>query len=738
MLSLFWKNRPIRVDILTASTVLLFVTVGLIVSYTFFATKDSVLQMSGKLMNRVQENVVKETTGYFQPPLTVVRMTSKLFASASGFKLPLNPPLERYCLEIVRNLPQVWAVNLADANGNFMMVKKTAGGQMEVKYINRSQAAPTVQWKLIDKNGVSSLSPQSRKVKYDPRPRPWYQGALKKKGVFFSDVYTLFTDRMPAITVSAPVKNSVGKLLGVVGVDIRLDTISHFLGRLKVGQTGMAFIINARSQVVAYPEASRLVVSDASGTHLVKMADLGVGLVERFARAFAKGSDGKRLFSYQDRNYIGTLNSFPSDFQKGWKIAIMVPEDDFIGGIKETNLHSLAFSAGLLLLSIWAAVLISNSITRPIRGLIGETIRIKDFQLDGEVEVASSIREIKLMQEAFKNMKASLRSFTKFAPDQVVRQVLAQGEEAVLAGEKRSVTVLFSDLRGFTGFAESHGPEEVVATLNTHFDVMVRLISEHGGFVCDFLGDSVFAVFGAPEPDEDHAAHAVACAVRMQLALTKMNQEATEGQPELEMGIGVNSGDCVVGNMGSQLRIKYGVVGSAVNLGSRIESFSVGGQVLISDDTKALLAGGYQTQGPYQVSGKGIPRPINLWEVRGEKGRPQLTLPPTVPDLTGLDQPAAVSFQFLSGKMVEEEVHQADLLKVSKAGALIQTQAPLSIFAPLLMQLPSPGGGQLAMDARVVHLSPEKAQATVRFSGVRYEDAAWLIQTGLEKTTDIT
>ena len=159
-------------------------------------------------------------------------------------------------------------------------------------------------------------------------------------------------------------------------------------------------------------------------------------------------------------------------------------------------------------------------------------------------------------------MKASLLTFTKFAPKEVVREVVAQGGQAVLAGEKRQVSVLFCDLRGFTGFAEATGAEEVVGILNAHFDEMVRVISQHRGFVCDFLGDSVFAVFGAPVADEEHAKHAVQCALKMQLARLRLDQEtAAKGMPPLEMGIGINSGTCVVGNMGSQLRIKYGIVG---------------------------------------------------------------------------------------------------------------------------------------------------------------------------------
>jgi adenylate cyclase len=281
-------------------------------------------------------------------------------------------------------------------------------------------------------------------------------------------------------------------------------------------------------------------------------------------------------------------------------------------------------------------------------------------------------------------MKASLRSFSRYAPEEIVREVVAKGKETILGGEKRDVTVLFSDIRGFTKYSEKTRPEEVVSLINDHFDIMVRIISRHGGFVIDFLGDSVFAAFGALHKDPEHAKHAVACAVEMQNAGIQRNKEKREsGHPPMEMGIGINTGSCVVGNMGSSMRIKYGVVGHAVNLGARIESFTVGGQVLISDGTHGIVKEYFTTTGPFEVWGKGVGEAIKIWDVRGSKSDASLRLPPLVPGLEELPEPVPVAYKLMRGKQIGSKRYGAFLTKLAETGAEVKTDSELETFSSI-------------------------------------------------------
>ena len=300
-------------------------------------------------------------------------------------------------------------------------------------------------------------------------------------------------------------------------------------------------------------------------------------------------------------------------------------------------------------------------------------------------------------------MKAGLRSFTRFAPEQIVREVVVKGEEAMLGGERREVTLLFSDLRNFTRFSEQTRPEQVVQVLNTHFGAMVEIISQHQGFVVDFLGDSLFAVFGAPGSDPDHARQAVACAIDMQLAREQMNSDlARANLPRMEMGIGINSGPCVVGNMGSHMRIKYGVVGHAVNLASRLESFTVGGQVLISDATYRAVSDRVEVAGPLEAYGKGVESVIRLWEVRGIRDDVTKSLPPTVSKLSRVVTPVPVRIRLITDKQISPSLYEGRLTQLSSTGAEVETELTLEIFSSLQMEIPGPLGKGVMIDGKAV------------------------------------
>jgi adenylate cyclase len=313
-------------------------------------------------------------------------------------------------------------------------------------------------------------------------------------------------------------------------------------------------------------------------------------------------------------------------------------------------------------------------------------------------------------------MRVSLRSFLRFAPQQLVQEVVLGGKELMLGGDRREVTLLFSDLRNFTHFAEQTRPEDVVQILNAHFDAMVRIISDHGGYVVDFLGDSLFAVFGAPQKEPGQAFLAVKCALTMQLVRQRMNTELSAHLPRLEMGIGINSGSCVVGNMGSQVRIKYGVVGHAVNLAARIETFTVGGQILLSEASRQLVAERIVVSGPFQAYGKGVEGAIQLWEVRGLRDQPEMTLPPSVPGLIPLSRPVPVRFRLITGKQIAPELYQASFVKLSAAGAALLTDLKLEDFAAIQLELTDGDAAKIHLDGKVMGSAGAKQNYIIRFA----------------------
>ena len=200
--------------------------------------------------------------------------------------------------------------------------------------------------------------------------------------------------------------------------------------------------------------------------------------------------------------------------------------------------------------------------------------------------------ELKRVAEEVERRKRFIReTFGRYLTDEVVATVLETPTGLQIGGEKRKITMMMADLRGFTAMSERLAPKWVVTILNRYLSAMVTIIKQYHGTIDEFIGDAIFVLFGAPMWREDDAQRAVACAVSMQLAMASINeQNHHDDLPEIEMGIGIDTGQVVVGNIGSPARMKYGVVGSHVNLTSRIQSYTTGGQILISETTRRELA----------------------------------------------------------------------------------------------------------------------------------------------------
>jgi adenylate cyclase len=210
------------------------------------------------------------------------------------------------------------------------------------------------------------------------------------------------------------------------------------------------------------------------------------------------------------------------------------------------------------------------------------------------------------------------RLFGRYVSKDVYDQLLAHPDRAELGGARREMSVLFSDIRGFTTVTEKGQPEDLVAQLNEYFSRMVDVVFRHKGTVDKFVGDMVMALFGAPLDDDAHAEHAVAAAVDMVRELGELNKKwAAEGRAQLDIGVGVNSGEMIAGNIGSSSIMSYTVIGDNVNLGSRLESANKDykTRIIISDATRARLTGTYDLRPLGDVIVKGKTRPVAIFEV---------------------------------------------------------------------------------------------------------------------------
>jgi class 3 adenylate cyclase len=269
------------------------------------------------------------------------------------------------------------------------------------------------------------------------------------------------------------------------------------------------------------------------------------------------------------------------------------------------------FDVSIRLVTVYALIL---SIT-----LVFEKSRLTKDRLNSKLaEELKAFNENlqKMVEEKTGSIIKLHDTFGRYLPDGVIRQLLDSPTGPALGGEKRYITIMTTDIRGFTPLAEKLETEMVVQLLNYYFSEMVEIINSFNGTIIEFLGDSILCIFGAPLEDEWHADKAVACAIKMQSKMKDVNVWSRNNNfPEIEMGIAINTGEAIVGNIGSNKVMKYNVIGNNVNLSSRIESYTSGGQVMLSEYTFDVLRSPVNVVQRAKVSPKGVSNPIFIVQV---------------------------------------------------------------------------------------------------------------------------
>ncbi len=319
-----------------------------------------------------------------------------------------------------------------------------------------------------------------------------------------------------------------------------------------------------------------------------------------------------------------------------------------------------------------------------------------DFMGDFSTAFNSMTQQLKDSREQLVDLNKELErrnrfireTFGRYTSDDIVGVLLDVPEGLKLGGEKREVTLLMSDLRGFTSLVERLEPTVVVALLNHYLSAMIEIIQRHGGTIDEIIGDAIFVLFGAPLVMPDTALRAVRCALEMQQAIREVNEHNLQrGWPEIEMGIALHTGEVVVGNIGSSKRSKYGVVGQAVNLTARIESFTVGGQVLVSPTLIQSAGQGLILGDVVKIYAKGMRKALNCRELLGHEDHPEILLKEEETSLTTLAEPLPCSYARLTGKHLGDHMEPGTLVCLSHRRAVIEVTGQLPPYINIMLRL---------------------------------------------------
>lgn len=622
----------------------LIIMCGVIISsISYYGTKSSVHFLINSMMQKIAHQVHDETLNYLKPASVINHLSTFLvedFVDVSN-----DNEMHKYLHSNLAANDQFVNVFFGKPSGNFLMAKRQPDQSFSFETIRREGHLTITNWEHQHQKWEEQFPNTVKHLKegYDPRQRPWYQKALEYKGMIWTDVYVFYHDKEPGITNAIPILDAENQLIGVLGIDIGIKNLSYFLGTLRIGQHGKAFILNHKNQIVALPLAK-----GEQPLKLYREIKLGNEIkytlttlehspekeyyhsFEAYKKALSQSGPDRSdqainfSFKYNEQDYLARYIPLVDERGLDWKIGIIVPENDFLHLINRNNRFIFMATLVLIIFTILIGVYLSRNISKPLKELSQEMDKVKKFDLNSELQIQTSLYEVNRMLSAFTNMKNGLRSFSKYVPFNLVRDLIDIGDESFLGGKKEELTIFFSDIADFTSISENKASEELVEALGDYFNEMSSIVIKYQGTVDKYIGDGIMAFWGAPKPLDNHAELACLAAIEMQQRLTELANYWRESQkPVFETRIGISTGEVIVGNMGSNERMDYTVIGDRVNVASRLEGlnkdYNTG--IIISESTYQQVKNKVEARFLDYVIVKGKKESIAIYELVGEKGK---------------------------------------------------------------------------------------------------------------------
>jgi adenylate cyclase len=514
--------------------------------------------------------------------------------------LPLddNLGLGRRFAERLRREPQLAWISYADgARDRFVGATRLKDGRIAVNHSERAVDAgrPIEQVALPD--GGWSPAPDGRKSPYSVLHQAWYVQALGSRSVVLIGPYGFAEGRVGVTLATAASRDSV------LTVDLLLSDLSRAL----------AALADHRGDAVMLSDDGRVLASAGS----VRLPDLTAD-----ALALSSGGSVRAGVPTAARTANGTFRVASSRIDAGlatsWTLVVLQPDVVLMAPLAQ--LHRAVGLIAVLVggLAFATALLVARNLARPLAGLSAEAEKIRRFDLEEPIHIRSRIVELASLVRAMDAMKATLRSFGRFVPKDVVERLLAAGGTATLGGERRELSILFSDIIGFTAMSEELPPEHVMVHVSRYFDVLSKAIHQHEGVIDKFIGDAIKAIWNAPTPDPDHARHACAALLACMEANDRLDRERrADGAPALSSRFGLHRGEAIAGNVGAADRMQYTALGATVNLAARLESLNkhYGTRNLVSAAVRERAGEGFVFRSVAIVMPAGTSRPTEVFEL---------------------------------------------------------------------------------------------------------------------------
>ncbi|MBS0603947.1 MAG: hypothetical protein JSS60_02800 [Verrucomicrobia bacterium] len=626
---IFLKTRTFKTNILTVFLSLLTISFICVISFTYPKRQQSILDFSRGVAERTIDLVVVRFDA-------IIHASERVAKASAGF-LPAfgeisfdNQKLTSYLVSVVKNDPNFSNFYFGLPNGSFVGAFNQAFTAQRFYATDPSKPLPAdaayslrysnfsiephidviyylnKELKMVDCEVIPAIA-------YDVRDRPWYIGAVKNKGLFWTDFYTYFISSDTGISLGNPVYAPNGDLLCVVGVDLSFVFLSDYVKQQKIGKTGKAFILSGDGRIIVPVVPHTHHNSPSHSTELVAQVFDNYEKENKAVSEFIVEQDGVKYLAY--------ITPLTSALNKDWLITTVVPFDDFFEDAFVMQRQGSLVMIGILILSIPIIIYFAKRISTPIVTLAEEVNKIKELDLSSDTRVNTNIKEVYLIDKSIAAMRHVIRSFFKYVPKEIVSSLFEKNEEIALGGEIKELTIFFSDIADFTTIAENYSIDVLNPLLSEYFAHMTKIILHSKGTIDKFLSDGIMAFWGAPVDSENTASDACIAALRCNAMLATLNQRRREeGKPEFITRFGINTGFVIVGNIGTEDRMNYTVIGDAVNTTYRLlrvdKEYHT--SILLSEDAKKHLSEDFVLRPLDVVEVKGKREKIKVYELMGK------------------------------------------------------------------------------------------------------------------------
>lgn len=535
-------------------------------------------------------------------------------------------------------------ISLGRPNGDFLGVNRTDDDKFRsVESIwspTLKQAERSWKYYVVQDNNNYLIQRKFEQQNYDARERPWYKRAMTTESAgslpIWTDVYVFATNSRPGLNTALRLEKG-SETAGVVSIAIELERLSSYLKEKFKNKPGTAVIIRPDQSMLAFVDASEVTMTSKEDKKL-QLRKLGASyhpLLSVAAQALKENNlDLATLYETAQVDVKGVNGTYFVTFspigREGWIATTIIPEAAFLDSIKRNNqILIVAITISVLLVIILAIYVSRKLIVQPVSQLIKQTKAIERFDLEHVDEVGSHIAELDDLSTAFKQMSNGLAAFQKYLPADLVQILVKNNQLAQVGGINRTMTIFFSDLEGFTTISETLGPG-LVPYLSDYLKDMSAQIDAENGTIDKFIGDAIMAFWGAPNVNDNQATDACRAALRCNRLLQKQAEQAEkDGKPVFRARIGLNTGRVIVGNIGSDKRMDYTVLGDPVNLAARLEALNK------AYDTRILIGATTFEFSKYEmiirkvdsVNVKGKDQKTPIYELLSERPGPGMAVP---------------------------------------------------------------------------------------------------------------